>query len=234
VWPRRISRILTIAFLSSVLLALTGTFLRAHLGETGDLLVGVAGWVFIVTAGLLILGLIVSGLRLVSGPAVNAALLIPRTLFLRARFRLSDLVLTVALLGNAEGLIFSRLLKAEPEYALPFAILAAIWILQGVAWGAWVATRLGIEHLTQRWFVILIGLAVPLIPILFCIGGFHLYEALRLLAKNGADDLASSLLSLIQGALAASLGFAFLRYAIGWHRKAKAAQPLVPEPGKVS
>lgn len=90
------------------------------------------------------------------------------TLFKVVQIRLPELLLVVAVLGNAMGWGFSALLPRFGEQsggkaALAFAVALPcfVWTLGGAAWGLWVAKELLVEHPRQRLWLVVVGLATP-------------------------------------------------------------------------
>jgi len=117
---------------------------------------------------------------------------IPYLLFQRARLHLLDLIVIVALLGNAIGLAIKwvdgefrpRGAQCVVAYGLP-ALLCVLWILGGAAWGVWAATMLDREGAWARLRLMLTGLLFPLaiiavviFPILALASLFELTENL--------------------------------------------------------
>jgi hypothetical protein len=146
---------------------------------------------------------------------VRSVAIVPRTLFFRARLRLSDLILIVALLGNAEGLLFAYV-YTHLSWAAPLcAALLALWILGGAAWGMWVATVLDLKKVWNRWRLILLGLAAPLtLPALafgFC-SVFH--------AFTRPQSVGSASLQLLLGVISLFMAFRVGRLAFRLHEAA--------------
>jgi hypothetical protein len=150
--------------------------------------------------------------------------IIPRTLFFRARLRLSDLILIVALLGNAEGLLFTAFRPASPGIRLLFAALIALWILGGAAWGMWVCTEQDWNALLRRWGLILLGISIPVQVLTAAFGLFHLCVALFLpLTESPRSDL-SAPTSLVLGIGSLLLAIPATRYSLRTHEATAARQ----------
>jgi hypothetical protein len=90
------------------------------------------------------------------------------TLFKVVQIRLPELLLVVAVLGNAMGWSYTHLLPRFGEQpggkaALAFALAlpCVVWTLGGAAWGLWVAKELLIDNAKQRLWLVCVGLAAP-------------------------------------------------------------------------
>jgi hypothetical protein len=90
------------------------------------------------------------------------------TLFKVVQIRLPELLIVVAVLGNAIGWGYSVLLprfEGQPSgrAALAFAVALPcfVWTLGGAAWGLWVAKELLVEHPRQRLWLVTVGLLTP-------------------------------------------------------------------------
>jgi len=118
-----------------MLVGLAGSVLSTFNEEAGRVVIATS--LLVVLAMLVVvmaLGLMLGAIFTLLG-TTRTVTLIPKTLFLRSRMRVTDLVLIVALLGNAGGMLFSWM-PADLRYAVPLcAGLLALWILGGSAWG---------------------------------------------------------------------------------------------------
>jgi hypothetical protein len=150
------------------------------------------------------------------------------SIFRRGQFRITDLVLIVALLGNGAGLSFRLFGEESPVVAVLLTMVLGTWVMLATAWMLWLAKRLQEQGGGQRAFFLLIGWSFPLALVSIIGGPCGVIVLLWSLSEmdRGSEQFDTYVCWLGVSVLAVGLGFWVIRRAVWLYQDAvQAGEP---------